>query len=198
MPPGNQRDEVLGVFTLKWAQKEFKPAIDWLLSLPPDEPGRRRFLQGLMPEWPEYDLPGAAAFVLANPTDPGARTMVDSVARQFFHQDPAAGIVWAASLPAQHQENAFFGFLNTATYLNLLPQAFAAIESLPFDAQSRVIERMVTQGVQRENGPPEDLARSASFLKHIPPALRESASQAVDKTERATPARKRAALEALR
>lgn len=198
MPPGSQRDTVVSTIANTWASKDFKPALDWVLSLPPDDPGRRQALRNIGYQWPEKDLAGAAAFVLANEGRGDARDMMWNVSGQFFEKDLQAGVAWAAALPENAGNEAFDAFFRSAAASNKWPQTFSALESLPLSQQNTLIERFASQIMGDPFIGQEDTTRSLTGLKHIPPDLRDTARRAIEKSEQGTPERKKAALEALK
>jgi hypothetical protein len=198
MPPGNQRDEVVAAIARTWSNKEFKPAMDWVLSLPPDDPGRRRAMEHLGYQWAEKDLAGAAAYVQAHADQPETRNIRSAVTSQFSEKDLGAGLAWAASLPPQAQDRIFMDFWMNSFHQKRQPEVIAAVEKLPAPQQAAVVERLVVGTLRTNYGDPDQDARFLNALKFVPDTLRDTARRAVEKAESASPERKQAALEVLK
>ena len=139
MPPGVQRDGVVSAIATKWAQKDFKPAIEWVLSLPPDDPGRRNAMQNLGYQWAAKDLEGAAAYVRDNADREEGRNILWNVTNQFAQKDLAAGVAWAASLPASSQQTAYMSFFQNALTQKTLPGFFTEVEKMPAAQQEAMV-----------------------------------------------------------
>jgi hypothetical protein len=198
MPPGSQRDQVVSSIAQAWSEREFKPAIEWVLSLPPDDPGRRRAMEGLGYRWAEQDLAGAAAFVAAEGGLGESREVLWNLPREFVAQDVTAGVAWAGSLPDGLRDEAFANLLGAAGSTDSLPKVFAAMESLPPEQRQSVVESFVTKSLQADDGGADPEARLLRELKSIPPSMKASARQAAEAAPYVNPARRAAALDALR
>ena len=198
MPPGDQRDGVLKVIAQKWADKDFKPAIDWVLSLPPDDPGRKQALQQLNHQWAEKDLTGAAAYLRdqAGPTE--AMNMMYNVTRQFIEKDMAGGLVWADTLPANVKDRAYKSFFMDAFFQRKLPEVFAVVEKLPVGQQETIAGKIAAGVMNSRYNDTEMDTRLVNSLKLIPPHLRQTARDEINKGSSADAAKKQAALEALK
>jgi len=197
MPPGAQRDAVVTAIARSWFNKEAKPAMDWLLSLPPDDPGRRRAIKHLHYQWAQEDLASAAAFVAEHKGRGEARHMLWSVPREFAAQDLPGGVYWAASLPEAVRDEAFSYLLQSAQWHDKLPQAFTAMESLPVDQQRLQVENMVDRAMSSQSRRDEEDVQLLRLLRQIPPPLRDTARRAVEAATSATPERRAAARGAL-
>lgn len=193
MPPGTQRDRVVSTIAQTWADKDYKPAMEWVLSLPPDDPGRREALGNISHQWPEKDLAGAAAFALANEGKGEAHDIMWNIASQFVEKDVKAGVAWAAALPENASNEAFEDFFRVTSYQNKWPETISALESLPLSRQNTLVERLTSQ-LMREG----EEARTIAGLKHIPPAHRDTARRVIETSAEGTPEHKRAALQALK
>jgi len=198
MPPGEQRDGVVKVIAMKWAEKDFKPAIAWVLSLPPDDPGRNQAIQQLGWQWAEKDLTGATAYLRDQASLMQAMQIMGSVSRQFVEKDLAGGFAWADTLPTEMKANAYGSFFQDAFTMKKLPEVFAAVEKLPVAQQQEIVGRIATSVMNTRYS---DTGRDAQFvdsLKLIPPHLRQAAREKVNKNTSATPDKKQSALEALK
>ena len=198
MPPGDQRDGVLKVIAMKWADKDFKPAIAWVLSLPPDDPGRKQALQQLGYQWAGKDLTGAAAYLRdqAGPTE--AMNMMYSVTRQFVEKDMAGGFAWADTLPVNVKTRAYGSFFQDALIQRKLPEVFAAVVKLPVAQQETIVGKIAAGMMNTGYSDTEMDTRLVNSLKLIPPHLRQTARDEINKSNSADTARKQAALEALK
>ena len=198
MPAGSQRDLVVDSIAQTWSEREFKPAMEWVLALPPDDPGRRRAMQSLAPRWAEQDLAGAAAFVAAERGLGESQALLWNLPHQFVAQDAAAGVAWAGSLPDGLRAEVFSSLLSAAESNDKFPTVFKAIESLPAEQWQRVVSEFVTRSLQTSFGGVDPEARLLRRLKSIPPSMHTSARQAVEAAPDINPARRAAAMEALR
>jgi len=200
MPPGEQRDGVVKVIAMKWAEKDFKPAIAWVLSLPPDDPGRKQAMQQLSYRWAEKDLAGATAYVKDQASRMEAINMMWSVSNQFVQKDLAGGFAWADTLPAATKASAYGNFFRDAFSMNKLPAVFAAVDKLP-TAQQQEVAGKIAASVMNTGYGYGDKEQDASFvdsLKLIPPHLRQAARAGINQNTSATPEKRQAALEALK
>ncbi len=198
MPPGEQRDGVLKVIAMKWADKDFKPAIAWVLSLPPDDPGRRRALQQLGYQWAEKDLTGAAAYLRDQANTDESQGLMYSVTRQFVEKDMAGGFVWADTLPANAKARAYSNFFQDAFSQKKLPEVFAAVEKLPVGQQETIAGKIAAGVMNTRYSDTEMDTRLVNSLKLLPPHLRQTARDGINKNSSTDAARKQAALEALK
>ena len=198
MPPGEQRDGVVKVIAQMWANKDFKPAIAWVLSLPPDDPGRKQALQQLNHQWAEKDLTGAAAYLRdqAGPTE--AMNMMYNVTRQFIEKDMAGGFAWADTLPANVKDRAYSSFFMDAFFQRKLPEVFAVVEKLPVGQQETIAGKIAAGVMNSQYNDTEMDTRLVNSLKLIPPHLRQTARDEINKGSSADAAKKQAALEALK
>ncbi len=196
MPPGEQRDGVLRVIAMQWAGKEFKPAMAWVLSLPPDDPGRRRALQQLGYQWAEKDLPGAAAYLRDQTAEsPG---LMSSVTGKFVEKDLAGGFAWADTLPVNVKARAYRNFFQHAFSQEKLPEVFAAVVKLPVGQQETIAGKIAAGVMNTRYSDTEMDTRFVNSLKLIPPHLRQAARDEINKVNSSDAAKKQAALEALK
>ena len=198
MPAGAQRDGVVKVIAEKWASKDFKPAIAWVLSLPPDDPGRRQAMQQLSQQWAEKDLAGATAYLRDQAGPVESRNMIWSVSRQFMEKDLAGGFAWAETLPAAAKGRAYSGFFQDAFDQKKLPEVFAAMEKLSAAQQQQIVGKIASGVMNTRYSDTEMDARFVNSLKLIPPHLRQAARDEVNKNTSGDAAKKQAALEALK
>jgi hypothetical protein len=198
MPPGDQRDGVVKVIAMKWADKDFKPAIAWVLSLPPDDPGRRRALQQLGYQWVEKDLTGAAAYLRDQVEPAESPGLMYSVTRQFVEKDMAGGFTWADTLPVNVKTRAYSNFFQDAFIQKKLPEVFAAMEKLPVGQQETIAGKIAAGVMNTRYSDTEMDTRFVDSLKLIPPHLRQTARDEINKSSSADAAKKLAAMEALK
>ncbi len=198
MPPGAQRDGVVQVIAAKWANKDFKPAIAWVLSLPADDPGRKQAMQQLSYQWAEKDLAGATAYLRDQASPMEFIYMMYSVSRQFMQKDMAGGFAWADTLPAAAKGRAYSGFFQDAFSQKKLPEVFAAVEKLPAAQQQEIVGKIASGVMNTRYSDAEQDARFVASLKLIPPHLRQAARAEVNKNTSGDASKKQAALEALK
>jgi hypothetical protein len=198
MPPGTARDGVVRVIARHWAGRDFKPAIAWVLSLPPDDPGRQQAMIELGTQWPHKDLAGAAAYLKSQNSRQTEEIMMPNVTRQFLDKDPAGGFAWADSLPDQVRSAAYHSFFQAAFESKQLPEVFAAVEKLPSAGQEAVV-RKITEGVVNRLSHDANLnERYFNALRLIPAPLRPAARDAVGKNHFSDELEKQSALDALK
>jgi hypothetical protein len=198
MPPGDQRDGVVKVIAMKWADKDFKPAIAWVLSLPPDDPGRKQALQQLGYQWVEKDLTGAAAYLRDQVEPAESPGLMYSVTRQFVEKDMAGGFTWADTLPGNVKTRVYSNFFQDAFIQKKLPEVFAAMEKLPVGQQETIAGKIAAGVMNTRYSDTEMDTRFVDSLKLIPPHLRQTARDEINKSSFADAAKKLAALEALK
>ena len=198
MPPGPARDGVVRVIAQQWARQAFKPAIAWVLSLPPEDPGRLQAMLELGAGWPQKDLAGAAAWLKNQNSRQTWQIMKHSVTQQFIKKDPAGGFAWAASLPDHMKPAAWQGFFRAGFEDKKLPEVFAAMEKLPAPEQESVVGEIAEDILNRMSRDEIVNARYLDALKLIPTPMRGKAREAVEQGYTSDPTRKKAALEALR
>ena len=198
MPSGTQRDEVVRVIANKWAAKDFKPAMAWVLSLPTDDPGRRTVVQQMSDRWAYEDLPTAAAYFQENPYSPEGQNMLQSVISNFASKDIGGGLAWAATLPSAPQKKAQMFFYEDAVFQKKLPQVFAALEKMPVSEQQAMVGN-IAEGVLYTTYGDADLdGRFTNSLQQLPAYLREVARSAIQKSASGSTERKASALNALK
>ena len=198
MPPGAQRDGVVSAIANKWAEKDIKPAIAWVLSLPPDDPGRRHAVEQIGYQWADKDLAGAAAYVRDNPDSQETSPMFSQVAYNFANKDPGGGIAWAATLPEAYQKQAQMSLFYNALSRKKLPEVFAAVEKLPAAQQQATVGHIAAIVLESTTGDAVYDARYLNSLKQVPASLRGVARSVIEKSESGSPERKEAALKALK
>lgn len=198
MPPGAQRDGVVKAIAQKWASKDFKPAIAWLLSLPADDPGRKQAMQQLSYQWADQDLAGATAYLRDQAGPMESMNMMYSVSRKFMDKDVAGGFAWAETLPDQTKARAYSNFFQSAFSQKKIPEVMAAVEKLPAAQQQEVVGIIAAGVMNTQYSDAEMDARFTDSLKLIPEHLRPAARKAVDQSQTAAAAKKQAALEALK
>jgi hypothetical protein len=198
MPPGVQRDGVVKVIAEKWASKDFKPAIAWVLSLPADDPGRKQAMQQLSYQWAENDLAGATAYLRDQAGPMEAMNMMWSVSRQFMEKDVAGGFTWADTLPAAAKDRAYSSFFQDAFQRKKIPEVFAVVEKLPPAQQQEIAGKMAAGVMNTRYSDEATDERFLNSLKSIPLHLRQVARDEINKNTSADPAKKQAALEALK
>ncbi len=198
MPPGEQRDGVVRVIAMKWAEKDFKPAIAWVLSLPKDDPGRKEAKQPLIYRWAEKDLAGATAYLRDSASPREASGMMWSVSRQFIEKDLAGGFAWADTLTTDTKASAYGSFFQDAITMKKLPEVFAAMEKLPAAQQQEIAGNIATIVINNGYTDSGQDAGFVHFLKLIPPQLRQAARDGINQNGSDQPEKKQAALEALK
>ncbi|MES2469257.1 MAG: hypothetical protein V4675_18265 [Verrucomicrobiota bacterium] len=198
MPPGEQRDGVVKVIAQMWANKYFKPAIAWVLSLPPDDPGRKQALQQLGYQWAGKDLAGAAAYLRDQAGTMESMNMMHSVTSQFVEKDMGGGFAWADTLPANAKARAYSNFFQNAFSQKKLPEVFAAVEKLPVGQQETIAGKIAAGVMNTRYSDTEMDTRFVNSLKLIPPHLRQTARDEINKSNSSDAAKKQAALEALK
>jgi hypothetical protein len=115
---------------------------------------------------------------------------------QFVAQDAAAGVAWAGSLPDRLRDEIFSSLLSAAWSTDKLPSLLTAMESLPAVQQQAAVEKFVARVLG--GGAQDSDARLVQRFKAIPPAMQAAARQAVEAAPDVAPARRAAALNALR
>ena len=199
MPPGPERDVMIGKMARIWAEKDFKPAIAWVFSLPAEDPGCQSAKGHLIHLWPEKDLTGAAAHILDNPDSQAGKAMYWQVIREFNGSDPGGGIAWLARLPAGSQKQALLAFFHNALTKNELPVIFAAMEPLPADQQEAMLGIIAAEVLTTTSSSNMDEdAPLLNSLQQLPASLREVARIAIQKSASGSTERKEAALKALK
>jgi len=197
MPPGLERDAVVETIARAWSRKDIKPAVEWVTSLPADDPGRHRAIIQMAGQWADKDLAGAAAFVTAERGQGDGNTMLWSVSRNFASTDLAGGVAWATGLPEGPRQKALQNLLESANYHQRLPQAIEALSTLPAEQQQAIVSNLVAREMITHRGDEGD-APVVQLLRQIPAGWRDAARRAVEDATHATPERRAAAREALK
>ncbi len=198
MPPGAQRDQVVASIAQEWAAKDAKAAAGWLLTLPSDDPGRRRAIQQISYQWAQADLEGAATFVRENAQREEGRDMLWTVTQQYEQKNFAAGLEWAAGLQGTLQSQAFMSFYHNAVHSRKTAEILAHLEKLPTERQEAVVEKLTEGILQTTYSDLDQDTRFVNSLKQWPESLRGIARQTIERFEGLRPGRQQAALEALK
>ena len=198
MPPGAQRDKVVSTIAQNWAAKDFAPALNWVLAMPADDPGRKAAIDQISSQWASKDPAGAADYLIGVSNQNEASSLRWQVSAHFATNDLPGGLAWAGKQAANPQHSAYRQLYVDAFQKNTLPKLYAALEHLPPVQQEETIKQIATATLQTSFSNEEANDRYLASLKLIPPHLRDTARTTIEKASSGYPDRKQSALDALK
>ncbi len=98
LSPGMERDSLIGLAVLGWAEREPEAAAAFALGHPPGQ-GRASLQYTVAHGWMSKDPPGAWGYALSLPADPQKKALLHALMSSWAYRDPAAALRYVNALP---------------------------------------------------------------------------------------------------